>query len=190
VNHAGIGIYRTTAGPGGRFLQVNYAMEEITGYSRKDLLKMSVEDLYVYPEERAKYIKEVLSGMPTQVREVRFKKKDGTEIIVRDKKVVVRGNDSKTLHLEGFLEDITQRKRAEVALKDNEEKYRTLFENAAEGIVVVQDGLVKLVNRRLMEMTGYTSEEVHVKPFVEFIHPEDRAMAVEQHQKLHQCNIL
>ena len=61
VNHAGIGIYRTTAGPGGRFLQVNYAMEEITGYSRKDLLKMSVEDLYVYPEERAKYIKEVLS---------------------------------------------------------------------------------------------------------------------------------
>ena len=34
-----------------------------------------------------------------------------------------------------------------------------------------------------MEITGYTSEEVHAKPFVEFIHPEDRAMAVEQHQK-------
>ena len=183
VNHVEIGIFRATAGPGGRFLQVNPAMEEITGYSREDLLKMNIEHLYLHPEERAKHIKEVLSGMPTRAREVRFKKKDGTEIMVRDKKVVVRGNDSKTLYLEGFLEDITEGKQAEAALMESEEKYRTLFENAAEGIVVVQDGSVKLVNRRLIEMTGYTREEVRARPFIEFVCPEDRALAVEQHQK-------
>ena len=183
VNNVGIGIFRATAGPGGRFLQVNHAMEEITGYSREDLLKMNVEDLYVHPEERAEHIKEVLSGVPTQAWEVHFRKKDGTEITVLHKKDAVKGYDSKTLYIEGFLQDITKTKRAEAELKENEEKYKTLFENAAEGIVVVQDGLVKLVNRRLMEMTGYTSEEVQARPFIEFVHPEDRAMAVEQHQK-------
>src|SRR5208283_1611214 len=182
-NNVGIGIFRATAGSGGRFLQVNHAMEEITGYSREDLLKMNVEDLYVHPEERAEHIKAVLSGMPTQAWEVHFRRKDGTEITVLHKKDAVKGYDSKTLYIEGFLQDITKAKRAEAELKESAEKYKTLFENAAEGIVVVQDGLVKLVNKQLIEMTGYTCEEVQARPFIEFVHPEDRAMAVEQHQK-------
>jgi len=49
--------------------------------------------------------------------------------------------------------------------------------------VVVQEGAVRLINSRLIEMTGYTNEEVYEKPFIEFIYPEDRAMAFEQHQK-------
>ena len=120
VSHVGIGIFRVTAGPAGKFLQVNHAVEEITGYSREELLQMNVEDLYVHPEERTEHIKEVLSGMPVKAREVRFKKKDGTEIIVRDKKIAVRSNDGKALYLEGFLEDITERKGVEQALQSSE----------------------------------------------------------------------
>jgi PAS domain S-box-containing protein len=117
VNHVGVGVFRTTPGATGRFLEVNPAMEEITGYSREELLRINVAELYVHPEERADMVKEVLSGIPTKPREVRFKKKDGTEIVVRDQKVTVRGNDSKALYLEGFLEDITERKMVEETLK-------------------------------------------------------------------------
>jgi PAS domain S-box-containing protein len=135
-NHVEVGVFRATPGATGRFLEVNPAMEEITGYSREELLQLDVAELYVHPEERADIVKEVLSGMPVKPREVHFKKKDGTEILVRDKKVAIRGNDSKTLYLEGFLEDITKGKREEdeILQKSSEIKLiNTMNEAANQG---------------------------------------------------------
>ena len=77
VNHVGVGIFKATPGGSGRFLEVNPAMEAITGYSREELLKLEVTDLYVHPEERAEHIKEVLSGIPAKSREVILRKKTG-----------------------------------------------------------------------------------------------------------------
>jgi PAS domain S-box-containing protein len=115
---------------------VNPAVEAITGYSREELLQMNVADLYVHPEERVEHVREVLSGISTKPWEVRFKRKDGTEIIVRHKKVAVRGNDNKTLYLEGFLEDITKGKREEdeILQKSSEIKLiNTMNEAANQG---------------------------------------------------------
>jgi PAS domain-containing protein len=52
VDHVGIGVFRTTPGITGRFLEVNPAIEEITGYSREELLQMNVADLFFHPEEK------------------------------------------------------------------------------------------------------------------------------------------
>jgi PAS domain S-box-containing protein len=121
VNHVEIGIYRATPGINGRFLQVNKAMEAITGYSHEELLRIDIEDLYVSPEERSEHIRETLLGSTAKTREVKFKKKDGTHIIVRDKKVAVHSNDGKNLYLDGFLEDISEIKKTEKALRDSEQ---------------------------------------------------------------------
>ncbi|MFA5366829.1 MAG: PAS domain S-box protein, partial [Dehalococcoidia bacterium] len=60
----------------------------------------------------------------------------------------------------GFNTDITERKRMEYALRESEEKYSTLVENATDGVSVIQDQALKFVNERMSEMSGYTVEEL------------------------------
>jgi len=81
-----------------------------------------------------------------------------------------------------LLQEESRRIQAEVKLKESEEKYRILFDNAAQMIMVAQDGVLKLVNRKALDY-GYTAEEISGKRFLEFIHPEDRKMVWEKHQK-------
>ncbi|MBN1103326.1 MAG: PAS domain S-box protein [Deltaproteobacteria bacterium] len=72
-------------------------------------------------------------------------------------------------------------KRAEEALRESEEKYRILVENAGEAIFVAQEGMLKFVNKKTEEMIGYSKEELTSRPFTEFIHPDDRALVMERH---------
>ncbi len=84
---------------------------------------------------------------------------------------------------ESLEHDISERKRAGEALRQSEERYRFVVENASDAIFVAQDGYIKFPNPRLTEKTGFSAEELTVVPFPHFIHPEDRGMVVERHQK-------
>ncbi len=77
--------------------------------------------------------------------------------------------------------EIEERKQAEEALRENEEKYRNLFENANEAIFVVQDGKLVFLNPMTTMMTGYLGEELMTRPFIEYIHPDDRDMVFDRH---------
>ena len=81
------------------------------------------------------------------------------------------------------IKQAASRKRADDALRKSEEKYRHLIEHSDEGIVVVQDGMPKLVNHRAVEFTGYPEQELLSMPFTTFINPDDRAMVMERYQK-------
>jgi len=83
--------------------------------------------------------------------------------------------------LQATVRDITERKRSEEALQDSEEKYRTLVENAAEAILIAQDGMLKFVNRKASEITGYSEQELRSSPFLEFVHPDDRDLVGEHY---------
>ncbi|MBI4768638.1 MAG: PAS domain S-box protein [Deltaproteobacteria bacterium] len=75
----------------------------------------------------------------------------------------------------------SDRQRAKEALRESEESYRTLFENAYEAIFVAQDGKLVFLNPKTVMMIGYSAEEILSKPFIEFIHPDDRDMVVDRH---------
>ena len=62
-----------------------------------------------------------------------------------------------------------------------DEGSRLLLDNATEGIALIQDGTMKSVNPSLLKLTGYSEAELTSKPFIEFIHPDDRQMVAERH---------
>jgi PAS domain S-box-containing protein len=95
----------------------------------------------------------------------------------------VKGSDGRTTAVTVVSKNITERKRAEEALREGEEKYRLVIENANDAILVAQDGMLKFGNPKAREMTGYTNDELTSRPFVEFIHPDDREMVFERHLK-------
>jgi PAS domain S-box-containing protein len=75
------------------------------------------------------------------------------------------------------------RKKAVEALGSSEERYRQLVEHATEGIVVAQGRSTKFANPRVEEITSYSREELLSKPFLEFIHPDDRQLVIDNQQK-------
>ena len=84
-----------------------------------------------------------------------------------------------TVSLEGCLahyrmvHEITERKEVEAALRQSEEKYRNVVELASDGIVILQDGVIKYTNSRLMKLVGSTSEQVVGSPFTSYVHPDE-----------------
>jgi PAS domain S-box-containing protein len=92
-------------------------------------------------------------------------------------KPILKGEQ--VLGVQGILSDITDRKKAEEALQENEEKYRNLVERAHDGIVIVQDGLLKFVNNRLAEILGYTVDEIFNTSFLNYIPPSDHSKIID-----------
>ncbi len=78
------------------------------------------------------------------------------------------------------LQEKESRKAVE-ALRESENRYKAVIDNAQEGIVVVQDKILKLANPQVMVIVGYTEEELKSLPFIEFIHPDDREMVMGIH---------
>ena len=84
----------------------------------------------------------------------------------------------------------SQRRKTEDALRESEEKYWVLVQNANDAIFIAQDGRVKFPtfrapNPKFFEVTGYSSEELAKAPpttsFLQFIHPDDQKMVMDRH---------
>ncbi len=78
---------------------------------------------------------------------------------------------------------VQDRNEAEEALREKEEKYRVLVENAGEAIFVIQGDRIQFANPKALEMAHLTEETLHLRSFLEFVHPDDRAMILERHQQ-------
>lgn len=82
-----------------------------------------------------------------------------------------------------LLNEINERKTAEIMLRESEEKYRQIFENANDGILLTMNRKIKFINPKLYEMTGYLPKECIGYQFADFIHPDHRKMVEDYHIK-------
>ena len=76
-----------------------------------------------------------------------------------------------------------QRTQAEEALLESEKKYRLVVDNANEGIVIAQDGMLKFANLTASKWTGHTDNTLKTKSFLDFVHPDDQELVMEQYLK-------
>jgi PAS domain S-box-containing protein len=80
--------------------------------------------------------------------------------------------------------EIAGKKRSEEALAERERNYRLMFDTANEAIIIAQDGVIKFMNSKTIELFGgYTAEEITDRPFINFIHPDDRNRVVNNYIK-------
>jgi diguanylate cyclase (GGDEF)-like protein/PAS domain S-box-containing protein len=80
--------------------------------------------------------------------------------------------------------DTTEKNRAAQALRDSEEKYRLVVENAAEIILIAQDGFLKYVNPMAVKILGYPKDALTSTPFVDLLHPDDLQKVFEAHTRI------
>ena len=168
----------------GHFVHINPKFTELFGFELSDLPDGRTWFRKAYPD--AEYRHEVIAAWVEDFREARpgERKPRVFTVVCKDQtKKVVELITSK-LHSGDYLmscKDITIQKKADQALRESEEKYRNLFENAHEAIIVALDGKVVFLNPKTSEMSGYAPEELMSRPFTEFIHPEDRERVIDSH---------
>jgi PAS domain S-box-containing protein len=158
---AQIGIYQTT--PEGEILQANPALIKMLGYnSLEDLQSRHLENENVYVDSDREAFKNLIESIGVMTgHESKWKTKDGQVIVILENSRCVRDAEGKILYYEGFVENITERKKIEKELRDSELKYRTLMENLNEVIMMVDnDDKVLFVNEKFTEKLGYSSAEI------------------------------
>lgn len=154
------------------------------GYSRAEAVGNSIS-IIIPPESQAEFVdilERIKRGEKVKHYESVRVRKDGTRVDVSLTVSPVINKKGEIVGASTIARDITERKHADDALREREKRYRMLVENAAEAILVIQDGMIRLANPAAAAMTGFSEQEILSTPFPLFIHPDDRAMVTERHQ--------
>jgi two-component system cell cycle sensor histidine kinase/response regulator CckA len=171
-----------------RILRPNREFKELFGYDAEEVLGMSVDELLA-PEglrnEAVAITKRVAAGDRIAVETVR-RRKDGTLVDVSILGAPITTSDGQVA-IYGIYRDISERQRAEEALRQSEANYRGLVENATHGIYRSSlEGRFLMVNPALVKMLGYEGEDdllrVNIGEDV-YVRPADRLKAVEKYRR-------
>ncbi len=156
------GIHQTT--PDGKILSVNPAGAHILGYDLPEELLAKADLLddhfYVQPGRREEFKR----LMETHAAVTRFEsevyRKDGSTAWLSENAHSVCDEDGRVLYFEGTSVDITERKRTEEALRESEERFRSLYENATVGMYrTTPDGNILMANPVLVHLLGFDTFE-------------------------------
>ncbi len=159
----------------GRLREVNETYCRMSGYGKAELLARRIVDVEAAMSEQQVNARnaEIVKG-GGQRFESCHRRKDGSTFEIEASVQYVPVGDGRFV---SFIRDITERKRAEEALRASEEKYRTLVEQSIQAVVIIQNGRFVFANKAMGAIAGYAVEELsslspeHVKATV---HPEDQ----------------
>ncbi len=170
------GVGMTHVGKDGHFLRVNQKYCKITGYSSEELAAMSIADVTYPPDvaEETLLVKRLIAGEITAFsREKRYVKKDSAIVWVNLTVTPIYKNGTLD-YLTGVSEDITERREAEDALRESEEKFRVLAESSSAMFWLYQGERFVYVNGAGERLTGFTVDELLRMRFWDVVHPDDR----------------
>lgn len=168
----------------GRFTFFNRHITTFLGYDEEDFRKGLTAWETVIPEDQERLKREielVLKGKSkAQGTETALLRKDGTSfpVTIFASPIVSAGGIT---GLRGVGVDISHQKKAEIQLRESEERYRSIVEHTHDGICVIDEqSRIVYGNDELSRMTGYSREENLGKKFTDFLAPEDRSVALDR----------
>jgi PAS domain S-box-containing protein len=177
----------------GRIVRFNQAAERLTGYSFQEVKGRFFWDLFLIPEEMDS-VKAVFgalrSGQFPNEHENYWLTKNGNRLRIVWANTAIVGEDGQIAYVIGTGIDITERKIAEQALKDSEDRYRRITEAVTDYVytVVVENGRpVKTIHNPACEVvTGYTREDFQDNPYlwIQMVPLADRQVVEKQAQLL------
>jgi PAS domain S-box-containing protein len=176
-------IGRAMVEPTGKFIDVNTSFCQTIGYNGEELLKKTWMEI-THPDdlkESAEYVRQLMEGERSSMRYIhRLIHKNGHIVWVDLNVVLIRDRSGNPLYMVGDIVDITEHKKAEEALINSEEKYRSLVEEINEVIFSVNDkGIITYMSPAVETLTGYPTSEIIGQPFFKFIYKEDIDRAKE-----------
>ncbi len=191
-----VGVAITSLDKG--WLEVNQALCAMLGYSRQELSGMTWAQL-THPDDLdadvAQFSRVIAGEIDTYAMEKRFIRKNGDVIWTILSVSCVRKLDGVVDYYVALLQDITERKRVEVALRDSEERFRILFETAADGILLLDAegenrGKIVSANPAAAVMSGYTVDELLALEISDLDTAESGRKVPERYEKLLRGEIL
>lgn len=170
INNIELGVFRGTLEGGGRYLEVNKAMESILGYTREELLSMEPVSHFVNPEDREGFLEKIIDSRVTIHKESKFKRKDGREIWLAGSSTPVRDADGNILYVDTIVEDVTERRKTE----EKNRQLASIVEFSQDAIYsITLDGTVISWNVGAENIFGYKAAEITGQS-VTIIIPPDR----------------
>jgi len=171
----------------GRYLFVNRRFENLFRISNEQIKGKTDYDLF--PKETAAAVHSndlnvLASGVPLELEEVVYQD-DGRHTYISVKFPLINTTSGRPYAICGMANDITYRKRIEDALKESEERYRDLFENANDLIQSISpNGCFLYVNRAWHEALGYTETEIPNLTIFDVIHPNFKPLWLDAFQRV------
>lgn len=161
-----------------KLLLVNSAWCQLFGYSREEALSDEFDIMTIVAPESRKFILDKFNRSPlrkpdSSFYELKAATKDNRVIDLEVKVNKIFWNNEEVY--QGIYRDITEKKKAELALKESEEKFRKLVEKSLVGVYIIQEDVFRYVNPRLADIFGYSVEElIDKKGPSDLTHPDDR----------------
>ncbi len=163
----------------GNLLMMNPTGVQLLGFQTLDDIigKNIAQDFYYKPDDRIKFL-EVLknAGGVIETYETLFKNREGIPIPVSTNNCCYYDETGEIAGVEGLFVDITEREKAEDALRKSQQEFASLFQSHSEAILYLDEkGIILNANRRFTELFGYTLEEIKGKDVNSgIIHPPDK----------------
>ena len=178
------GVYQTTST--GHILNCNTAFAKMLGYnSPKELLHSNAVDLYFTPGDREDFMESLRIEKKLYNYEVMLKAKDGSALYMLENISLFQDHVTGEEICEGIIVDITERKKAESLLRESEERYRSLVDQASDAIIInTTKGALLDVNQSACDMLGYSKEEFSAMNLTDLLLPDDISATLSEYQKM------
>ncbi|MCK5607323.1 PAS domain S-box protein, partial [Candidatus Pacearchaeota archaeon] len=186
VENTGVGI--AVSDTDGKIIYVNEMHCKIQGYPYEEMIGKPFID-FIHPEDQEKIYELFIHSLekPHEGNQLDFRviKKNGQIVHVSSTPTVL-WRDGEIAGFNAIVTDVTDRKRAEDALKESEEKFKSISEQSMMGIVIVQNGKIAYMNNAADEMFGFSKEEmraVTIDLMNDLIHPDKKGLVLERYMR-------